>query len=63
MHPTAVIDHLAMAERHVTDCHLHVARQRQIVESLARKGQKTPLLFTYSAAREFVARMDGRTVC
>jgi pentose-5-phosphate-3-epimerase len=39
MHPTAVIDHLAMAERHVTDCHLHVVRQRQIVESLARNGQ------------------------
>ena len=39
MDPNAVVDQLAMAGRHVTDCHLHVARQRQIVESLARQGQ------------------------
>jgi hypothetical protein len=39
MDPKMVVDHLAMAERHVTNGWLHVERQRQIVEDLGRNGE------------------------
>jgi hypothetical protein len=35
--------HLQMVERHVRDAEGHVARQRRVVERLAREGQSTRL--------------------
>lgn len=32
-------EHLAQADRHIAECNGHIARQREIVEKLALRGQ------------------------
>ncbi len=41
MDRSMVLDHLALAERHVTEGEQHVNRQRELVAELRRKGKDT----------------------
>jgi hypothetical protein len=38
-----LLDHLASAERHVSDAEIHIARQRELVAKMERDGHETGL--------------------